>query len=215
MEDRAAARLVIWGNGFFMLMMGACVAIQPSWTAVQRGLSYYGNDLRTLAPYTAGFAVAIGLSAEGLRRHAQTAAGGRRMRSAVRALLALMALIPLTPYSVDEIFDFLHIGVTVLLFAAGVVLGGLLALVYLRDLPARLLFAAQLATGGAVLAAQAGYHSYMIPCELLFQLLVVALIVRALRRHGRRTRRAIRRGRSPNGARRPSSSRSSASSARA
>ena len=175
-------RLVRWfvaGQVLFLAMMAVCWVIEPSRTAVKRGLSFYGNDPRTVAPYTAGFVLAIGLTAVGLRRHRS---GRRRLRWAVAALAALMIPIPLTPYRADIVVDWLHIGSTTVLFLAGLLVGGWLAIWHLRRHTARALFGFQALAGFAVLAAQVGLHRYMIPSQIVFQLLVVALVVPAMRR---------------------------------
>lgn len=173
------ARWVVAGQVLFLAMMAVCWAIQPSRAALERGLSFYGNDRRTVVPYTAAFVLAIGLTAIGLRRHRH---GGRRLRWAVAALVALMVPIPLTPYRVDTVFDWLHVGSSTVLFLAGLAVGGWLALCRLRRSTAHALFGLQAVAGIAILAAEIGLHAYMIPSEVVFQLVVAALVVLAIRR---------------------------------
>jgi hypothetical protein len=55
--------LVVGGECAFVVLMPACCAIQPSWTAVRRGMSYYGNSVVTGVPSGAGFGISISLTA--------------------------------------------------------------------------------------------------------------------------------------------------------
>src|SRR5450432_1927846 len=107
------------GEFCFVALMLSCCAIQPSWFAVKRGLSYYGNSATTVVPYAIGFGLSIALTALALARVEPRSPAGRRFRSAVAVLLALTAAVPLTPYAADAIFDWLHIGVVAALFTFG------------------------------------------------------------------------------------------------
>jgi hypothetical protein len=183
---RGASGWLVLGQGLFALMMLSCVAIEPSWLAVKRGLSYYGNEAATIVPYTFGFVFAIALGAVGLARLRAGARGSDRLRAAVGALLALMIPIPLTPYSVDIAVDWLHICATTVLFLAGLVLGAWLVFTYVRDRRGAVLFVLQAAAAASILTAQVGLQNSMIPSQLVFQLLAVTLVVLALRRAGGR-----------------------------
>jgi hypothetical protein len=99
----------------------------------------------------------------------------------VFGVLTLMAFIPLTPYNLDIVFDWLHIGATTLLFAATLAVGAWLVARVIRARSARFIFLLEAVTAVAVLAAQAGMHPYMLPSELAYQLLVTCLIVQAMR----------------------------------
>jgi len=181
-DSNNLVRFFVYGESCFLAAMLACCAIEPSWLAVERGLSYYGTRLTTIVPYTAGFALCIGLTTIGLVGIRDGAVAFRRFRRAVALVLVLMAMIPLTPYSVDRVFDWLHIGVAAILFTVGFALGAGLALRLLRDRYGQMLFALQTVGFIAICAAQAGLNNYMIPSELCFQLAFVGLIVRGVRR---------------------------------
>ena len=181
-EVERFVRYLVWGQFCFLATMSVCWAIEPSWAAVRLGLSYYGSDLSTVGPYVIGFALCIGLSAFGLARIRTNAVGVRRFRRAVAVVLGLMALIPLTPYSVDHIFDWLHIGAAAALFTAGLTFGARLTFRLIRDRFAWALFGFQTISAVAIFAAQLGLNEYMIPSELSFQLSVVGLVVRGVRR---------------------------------
>ncbi len=179
--QRRALKYVVSGECAFVLLMLACCAIQPSWAAVKRGMSYYGNSVATGVPFGAGFAILISLSALGLAGLDCGSAPARRFRDAVAGLLALMAIVPLTPYAVDIVFDWLHMGIVTTLFLAGLALGAWLAL-GLRDRLTVALFLIEAAAGISIFAAELGVQDYMIPSELVFQAAAFALVLRGIRR---------------------------------
>jgi hypothetical protein len=159
-----------------------CCAVRPSWAAVEYGLSYYGNDVATVVPYTAGFALCIALSWVGLVRLPATNGAVHRLRRAVALVLGLMALIPLTPYRVDLVFDWLHTGAASVLFSIGFALGMWIALSQVRDRQAYVLLAVQTTAVAGICATVIGWIDYMIPSELGFQLALGALLIRGVRR---------------------------------
>jgi cytochrome bd-type quinol oxidase subunit 2 len=181
-DVRGAAFFVVLGHACFVATMLGCYAIEPSARAVRLGLSYYGNHLVTLGPYVTGFGLCITLTVLGLRRMRASDAAVRRLRSSVGVVTALMLPIPLTPYSVDPIFDWLHLSVVAVLFAAGYALAVWLVLADRSDRVSRAFFAVQTLAACAIVAAQFGVNDYMIPSELGFQLAVVGLVVRHLKK---------------------------------
>jgi hypothetical protein len=124
--------LIVSGEFWFLTMMLSCLVIEPSSLAVRRGLSYYGTSLATIVPYLLGFGIPIATTALGFARISPGDATGQRLRHFVAVVLALMLAIPLTPYSIDLIFDWLHIGAAAALFASGLVFGGWITL-HLHD----------------------------------------------------------------------------------
>jgi hypothetical protein len=166
-------------------MMASCLAIEPSRLALKRGLSFYGNHAPTIVPYALGFALCIGLTATAIARLAPIDVPGTRLRAGLAGLAGLMTLIPLTPYSVDLVFDYLHIGVSATLFFVGLVLGVWLAVRVLRRRVAYSALAAQVAAGILALTAQLGWHDYMIPSQLAFQISLAVLIVLGIARGSR------------------------------
>ena len=175
-----AAFFVVLGHACFVATMLGCYAIEPSEKAVRLGLSYYGNHLATIGPYVTGFGLCVTFTILGLHRLRSSDAAVRRFRSSVGVVTALMLPIPLTPYSLDPIFDWLHLSVAAVLFAAGYLLGLRLVLADRGDRMSCAFFAVQTLAALAIVAAQLGLNDYMIPSELSFQLAVVGLVVRRL-----------------------------------
>jgi ABC-type methionine transport system permease subunit len=89
-----------------------------------------------------------------------------------------------TPYRVDWLLDVLHTAVTLVLFTCGLLLGAWLAWVVLVRASARACFVGQAGAGLGALAAQLGWHDYMVPSELAFRVALAALIVAAAARLG-------------------------------
>jgi hypothetical protein len=162
-------------------MMGCCLAINPSAVAVKRGFSYYGTHLETIVPYSVGFALCALFTALAVSRMRLDALHLRRLRTVLIVILALLVGIPLTPYSVDLVFDWLHMGVSAFLFGVAFMAGVWLAHRVVGGLLAHGLLGAQLAGGGLSLASQLGTLDYMIPGQFVFQMAFSLLLVRALR----------------------------------
>jgi hypothetical protein len=181
-EVGVAVRCLVCGQCCFLAAMVVCCALRPSWVAVGCGLSYYGNDLATVVPYTTGFVLCISLSSIGLVRLPATTVTVRQLRRAVAVVLGVMALIPLTPYKVDLLFDWLHTGAATVLFAVGYTIGIWFALRLVRDRHAAVLLALQTASLIGICAAVVGWADYMIPSELGFQLAFGGLLVLGVRR---------------------------------
>jgi hypothetical protein len=177
--------LIALGQVCFLLMMGVCIAIEPSRVAIKEGLSFYGNQARTIVPFVLGFVLCVGLTLLALKRFWSIATpSARTLRRALLLLVAVMALVPLTPDSVDRIFDYTHMGVSAVLFCFALALGGWLALVVVRCFTACCTWFVQWSAGCLALCAQLGLHDYMIPSQLAFQLALWLLVSRTVRRLG-------------------------------
>jgi len=176
LRTEAVAFLVV-GQAAFLAMMGACLAARPSLLALKRGLRFYGNDADTVVPFALGIAAGVARTALGLARIRATENGGRRFRRGAVSIVALTLLIPLTPYSVDPIVDYLHIGVSSALFAAAFFFGIWIAWRLLRHRVAVAASTAQFLAGLLALSAQVGWSDLMIPAQLGFEVACGALLV--------------------------------------
>ena len=155
-------------------------AIHPSRVAVKRGLSYYGTHLDTIVPYSVGFILCAAFTALAMSRMQRDTLHVRRLRAFLIVFLTLLVAILFTPYSVDLVFDWLHIGLSAFLFGVTIIAGTWLALCVVGGLVGHGLLGAQVAGGGLSLAAQLGALDYMIPSQFLFQTAFSILLVRAL-----------------------------------
>ena len=183
-RQRPALGYAVSGECCFLVMMLCCCAIEPSWFAVRRGLSYYGNSGATIVPYAAGFGLSVFLTACALAQIEPRSIAARRFRRAVGCVLVLTAGVPLTPYAVDAVFDWLHLGVTAALFGSGLVLGGWIML-RLRDRVTLAFYVVEFAAGLSIIAALVGLNDYMIPSELVFQGAAFGLVAWGIWRLGR------------------------------
>ena len=187
LDSRGAALLVVLGHACFVATMLGCYAIEPSARAVRLGLSYYGNHLATVGPYSTGFGLCITLTILGLRRMRTSDAAVRRFRSSVGIVTASDA--PDSTDAVQRRSDLRlassqrrHGALRCRLSPRAVAL-----LTDRHDRFAQTLFAVQTLAAFAIVAAQFGLNDYMIPSELCFQLAVVGLVVRQLRKLARLT----------------------------
>jgi hypothetical protein len=162
------ATFVVVGQAAFLAMMASCIAVRPSWLALKRGLSFYGNDPDTVVLFALGIATSVVLTAVGVALLRPDSVPARRFRRGAAAIAALTALVPLTPYEVDPIVDYLHIGITSVLFTAALLFGLWIACALLRDRLALAAAGALLGGGLLVFTAQVGLDDLMIPAQLVF-----------------------------------------------
>jgi hypothetical protein len=181
MSVRAASNAIAYGQVSFVALMACCLAINPSRLAVKRGLSYYGTHIETIVPYSLAFAACVCFTAMGVARMRRDSRRAARLRGAVTAILVLCAAVPLTPYSVDEVFDVLHVGLTSVLSAA-LLFGAWLARTFVHGPSGKGLFMVQALAGSFVLVSQVGLLDLMIPSQFLFQVAFALLLIGAVRR---------------------------------
>jgi heme/copper-type cytochrome/quinol oxidase subunit 4 len=162
-------------------MMACCLAIRPSALAVKRGLSYYGTHVETVIPYSVGFVLCVSLTGIAVARMRADSSPLRSLRLGLVGILALLAAIPLTPYNLDLVFDWLHLGFSAALFSLALVVGLWIGVRLPGDRIVRGLIGVQAAGGALVLASQVGLLDLMIPSQFLFQGAFGLLVVRALR----------------------------------
>jgi hypothetical protein len=162
-------------------MMACCLAIRPSALAVKRGLSYYGTHVETVIPYTVGFALCVSLTGLAVVRMRADSRPLRSLRLGLVGILALLVAIPMTPYDLDLVFDWLHLGFTTALFGLALVVGWWVAVRLPGDSLVCGLVGAQTSGALLVLASQVGLLGLMIPSQFLFQIAFALLVVRALR----------------------------------
>ncbi len=87
--------------------------------------------------------------------------------------------MPLTPYGVDLVLDYLHIGVTAALFTTALVFAVWLAFGLLRRRLAAGAVAVQVAAGLLALSAQVGLNDLMIPAQVVFDVAFALVLVLA------------------------------------
>lgn len=172
-------RYIVWGQALFAAMMAVCLVKRPAADALAGGLSYYGVHVDTAVPFVAGVAGCAFLTAVATFWIESRAPWVPRLRAAILTVLVLMVGIPATPYSIDIVLDWLHIGISVVLFAGALAVGGWIALI-VRTLAALVLVAVQAMSGLVAGAAQVGLVGLMIPSQIVFQFAFAALVVAAI-----------------------------------
>lgn len=172
-------RYIVWGQALFAAMMGLCLLQRPAAEAVEGGLSYYGVHVDTAVPFVAGVAGCALLTAVAILWIDSGAPWLPRLRNAILTVLVLMIGVPATPYSVDIVMDWLHTGISVVLFVVALLVGGWIA-VLVRTFAAVVLVSLQALSGLVAGAAQIGLVALMIPSQLAFQFAFAALVAAAL-----------------------------------
>jgi hypothetical protein len=168
------------GQVFFAAMVASCWLIKPSQKALKVGLSYYGTQLETAGALVLGCAGCVALTAVALTAVRSRAPWFRRLRLGVGVVLVLMMAIPLTPYSIDIVVDWVHIGIAATLFAVAYGLGGWIAF-RVRCTPFTLLLLLGQSTAAFWAgAAEVGVVGWMLPSQMVFELTFAALVAIAL-----------------------------------
>ena len=168
------------GQVFFAAMVVCCWLIKPSHKALKVGLSYYGTQLETAGALVLGCVGCVALTALALTAVRSRAPWFRRLRLGVGVVLVLMMAIPLTPYSIDIVVDWLHIGIASTLFAVAYALGGWIAF-RVRCTPFTLLLLLGQSTAAFwAAAAELGVVGWMLPSQMVFELTFAALVAIAV-----------------------------------
>jgi hypothetical protein len=168
------------GQVFFTAMVACCWLIKPSQKALRVGVSYYGTQLETAGALVLGCAGCVALTAVALAAVRSRAPWFRRLRLGVGVVLALMMAIPLTPYSIDIVVDWVHIGIAATLFAVAYALGGWIAFRVRRTPFTLLLLLGQSTAAYWAAAAELGAVGWMLPSQMVFELTFAALVAVAL-----------------------------------
>jgi hypothetical protein len=176
---------IVAGQVAFVGLMTLCIAMQPSREALERGLSFYGNDLATGIPFGLAIVTSGVLTWVALRRLRPRAAHDSCFRRGTTAVVALTLLIPFTPYRASLYVDYLHVGLTGVVFASALGLGLWIAWRLLRYRAAVLASAAQLAAALVALSAQPRLDALMIPAEIVFEVAFGLLVAFATARVAR------------------------------
>jgi hypothetical protein len=165
---------------FFAAMVACCWLIKPSHKALKVGVSYYGTQLETAGALVLGCAGCVALTAVALTAVRSRAPWFRRLRLGVGVVLVLMMAIPLTPYSIDIVVDWVHIGIAATLFAVAFALGSWIAF-RVRCTPFTLLLLLGQSTAAFwAAAAEAGVVGWMLPSQMVFELTFAGLVAVAL-----------------------------------
>ena len=160
---------------FFVLLM-ICVAIRPTGLIANSGISYYGVYGNTLLPYSLGFllvSVATWRSASIMQAETKSE---KHIRRALQAFTILFLGLLLTPHTVlpgEHVF----FGST--LFGLQLILGILLVLTVRRDWINAFLLAIAFLSGVASLIYLTSSHGYMIQSQVIFQVSIWLLFIRA------------------------------------
>ena len=168
------------GQVFFAAMVACCWLIKPSQKALKVGLSYYGTQLETAGALVLGCAGCVTLTAVALAAAQPGAPWFQRLRRGVGVVLVLMMAIPLTPYSIDIVVDWVHIGIASTMFAVAYALGGWIAFRVRRTPFTLLLLLGQSAAAFWAAAAELGAVGWMLPSQMVFELTFAALVAFAL-----------------------------------
>lgn len=168
------------GELSLLALLALSLVLLPQGIAHQVGLSYYGAQATTAAPYALAFLSAAFAIQRALRLLPARPQPLPSLRAALRAIVVLLLAVLATPYTGERILDGLHLAFAAALFASATALALWLAARVLDDRPTRALAAAQLAAAAVVLASESSSLHLLAVGELLFILAFGLLLIRSL-----------------------------------
>jgi hypothetical protein len=176
---------IVLGQVAFVVLMALCIAMRPSREALERGLSFYGNDLDTGIPFGLAIVTSGVLTCVALRRLRPRAGCDTCFQRGTAAIVALTLLIPFTPYRVSLILDYVHVALTSVVFTAALGFGIWIAWRLLGYRAALLTSTTQVAAAVLALTAQLRLDALMIPAEIVFEVAFGLLVAFATARVAR------------------------------
>jgi hypothetical protein len=177
MEYRKSIQYIQTGLIIFFILLVICIFIRPTGLIANSGISYYGVYWNTLIPYTLAF-LAVSISTW---KSAKTISNDMKINRYVRLALQLFTIlflgILLTPHTV---LPYEHVMFGSTLFALQLVLGVILVFVVSRDFWNSILLTTAFLSGVASFIYLNTSHGYMIQAQVIFQIAIWILFIRAL-----------------------------------
>ncbi|MGA3150147.1 MAG: hypothetical protein ABSD10_00805 [Candidatus Saccharimonadales bacterium] len=174
-------RYLAYSQAVFFAAVLLCIAIAPASLAANTGLSYFGVREKTVLIYGIGLILSAYFILKALR-FAPKVPGMWPVTRGLRLLPPLMAGVAITPYSIDNWFDWIHHALGITLFSLQLLIAIWLVARSFRDWLNWLLLAAQFAGGIISLIYLAPSHGLLIQGQLIFQAAFGILLFRNLLR---------------------------------
>jgi len=173
-------RLLAVGQFSFFICLAVCTALIPHFAKTGGGVSNYGLYAKTIPFYTLGFALSAITAIWAGTLVKESRLLGRSL--IILGILMLAVLASTYPYKVNTTFDFIHQGVSQVLFVFEVWFGVWLAFYYRDQAAAKLLFIAQCVSALIALLTILGLFHLLFISQILTGLSFGALLLYATRR---------------------------------
>jgi hypothetical protein len=177
MEYRKSIQYIQTGLIIFFILLAICVVIRPTGLNANSGISYYGVYGNTLIPYSLAFlAVSVSTWRSAKIIHKETKID-RYIRLVLQLFTILFLGILLTPHTV---LPHEHVMFGSALFSLQLILGVILVFAVSRDFWNAALLAIAFLSGVASLIYLNTPHGFMIQSQVIFQIAIWILFIRAL-----------------------------------
>ncbi len=177
-----ATHYVTYSQACFFITIAVCIVLMPGAAAHHDGLSDFGIHERTVVPYVAGLLLTGYFMIKAAHALPQNTRTLKFLTEALFALAVLVVGVSLTPYSVDALFDWAHIGASSVLFLDELVLAVWLVFAHVRGRLNFALLAAQLAAALVAFYSELGVLDRMLTGEIATQVAFGILLIRCLHR---------------------------------
>lgn len=173
-----SARAILHGQIVLLCSLLICVFLKPHGLAANAGFSYFGTFLVTVIPYSAALLGGAYYCYQAATRITQRDL--QPLRWGLLAIVPLLAIIVVTPYSVGTLFDWAHTTAGALLFILQIVLSIWLVWKLHFRLRTSLLLILEVVAGVVCSIYVAPDHGLLLQFEILFQLAFSALMIYSL-----------------------------------
>lgn len=175
-DESRAIRYLIYAQAGFFLCLSVAVAINATGFSQNRGLSFYGEHWDTAVPFGLGFLLCdyfLLRAGRILTRFSRT----RVFDPLLRILAMLLLMILLTPDNLNNVYAWMHILASALLFLFELGFAVWLTLRIHRDMFTWFLLSGQLIAGAVAMFSELQATRYLSEGSLFYQVFFGILLV--------------------------------------
>ena len=175
-DESRVIRFLIYAQASFFVCLSAAVVINDAGFSQNRGLSFYGEHWDTAVPFGLGFLLCdyfLLRAGRILTRFSHT----RIFDSLLRILAMLLLMILLTPDNLNNVYAWMHIFASTLLFLFELGFAIWLTLRVYHDLFTWFLLAGQLIAGAVAMFSELQATRYLSEGSLFYQVFFGILLV--------------------------------------
>jgi hypothetical protein len=182
----SASSLVLGSQLALALGLAVCIPLMPHFlfSSPMGGISNFGVQARTVAPYTAGMVLSAWLLLKASAQLALTDNDRLAMLCRITSALLLLNLLSTYPYRVAPAWELVHSLCAILLAVAELIGAVTLAGLLLRDRPGYTVMAVAVAAFVVMALTQFGVLHVLFVAEVTTGVAFAILLVRAVRRAG-------------------------------
>ncbi len=178
---RDVARYVLHGQIFMLCSVILCLFLLPDVVFKNLGMSFFGNNFKTLIPYSLGLGGASLFAFKAAHKLRINKQLHFRVSSYCLTVIAFCTLgVLATPYTVNGIFARSHAVTAIMLFVTEVILGVYLSLLVRKDKIQRILLCVQIASSLVAMTAFFSQVTPLLVSEVIAQAAFCVLLLRGV-----------------------------------